>query len=140
VENFNALKTEFHSFSENWLKLGNILKLAVARNSYNPEDEQNFLALKNIVARQQRLLAQRVPEGKTYDFGSAEIGNMLKSQLVALNQIVQYTDPDKKRAIQDWHKVYMRILCVSGAFHYLHLCSEKKPGFFERIFKKNKKG
>ncbi len=129
-----TLKNDFLKFKENWLKIGSIMKKAIYSNSYQPQEETEFLSLKNTLSRQQKILSQRVPDPKEFDFGSSDIANLLRSRMVSLNQIVQYTENDKKMLIQEWHKVFIRINYVCGAFAFLEEREKNKPSIFKRIF------
>lgn len=134
-----VLKTETEKLRNDWFRIGQIVNSSLKTGTYQPEEEKEFLSLKNTIAKQQRVLLQRISDKKAYNFSSVEISNMLKSQIVSLSQIIQYAESDKARIQQEWHRIFMRLSYVYGAFSFQAEQAANQPGFFEKLKRKFKK-
>ncbi len=135
---FNAtvLKKDMDKMRKEWLVLGDILKKVINSEDYDAEIEKKFLSLKNTIGRHQKVLMQRIPDKNEFDFGGVQIANMLKSQVVSINQVINRNDQDKKKILQEWHQVYIQICYVYGGFDFIESNNLNKPNVFKRTLNK----
>ncbi len=134
--NVVGLKKDLKKMRDEWLVLGDILKRVIYTEEYDEEQEKKFLSLKNTIGRHQRVLSQRNPDKNEFDFGGVQIANMLKTQVVSLNQVSSRNEQDQKKILQDWHQVYIRITYVYGAFAFIEENKKNKPSPVKRVIKK----
>ena len=99
-----------------WMDFRKSFRKALSGQEVERQDEQHFLQVKSDLARNQRALAQKLPEGLQY--GSGDITELM-GQSVSISNISDLPPVDKKNLYDRWHKVYIALQRMVGVLELL---------------------
>jgi hypothetical protein len=108
-----------------WSEFRKTIRRAFANQPVGANEEQHFLELKSNLARLQRIMAQRLPEGFRY---GAKGMTELMAQAISISSLREMPTPDKKAIYGRWHQVHISLQHLLGM---LDLLGEGYPVKFE---------
>jgi hypothetical protein len=110
-----------------WMEFRKFVRSAFGNKPINRDDEQAFLGLKSNLARLQRILGQRLPEG--FHFGSRGMSELM-GQSISMNTLRDLPLADKKGIYSRWHDAHIKIQHLLGI---LDLMAEGHNVVFETV-------
>ncbi|NQU41838.1 hypothetical protein HQ520_01035 [bacterium] len=113
-----------------WMEFRKCLRMAFTTKPVTREQEQGFLDLKSGLARLQRSLAQRMPEG--FRYGSKGMHDLMGSS-ISIATLRELPTNDKKQLYIRWHEAHIALQHLMGI---LDLLAEGYPVRFEALKKK----
>jgi len=99
-----------------WMDFRKTIRRAFANQPAGMNDEQQFLELKSHLARLQRIMAQRLPEGFRY---GAKNMTELMAQAISISSLREMPPPDKKAIYGRWHQVHISLQHLLGILDLL---------------------
>lgn len=108
-----------------WLDFRKVVRRAFSNQPSAMDEEQKFLDLKSNLARYQRILAQRLPEG--FRYGGKGMTDLM-GQAISIGGLREMPAQDKKGVYERWHRAHISLQHLIGI---LDLLQEGFPVKFE---------
>jgi hypothetical protein len=99
-----------------WMDFRKTIRRAFANQPTGMNDEQQFLELKSHLARLQRIMAQRLPEG--FRYGAKNMSELM-AQAISMSSLREMPPPDKKAIYGRWHQVHVSLQHLLGILDLL---------------------
>ena len=99
-----------------WMDFRKTIRRAFANQPTGMNDEQQFLELKSHLARLQRIMAQRLPEG--FRYGARNMTELM-AQAISISSLREMPPPDKKAFYGRWHQVHISLQHLLGILDLL---------------------
>ncbi len=100
---------------QKWLLFKRHFLKAFTQEPLTPEDEHEFLEIKSEVAKNSRLLTERL---KDIQFGGDKIGNILR-QCISVDQLRSLPVPDRRGLYKEWHVIFVYLSQARGALEFI---------------------
>lgn len=106
-----------NSVASLWMEFRKYLRKSFSPQEVQSEDEMRFLEVKSELARLQRFLAQKLPEGLQY--GAKGITDTMASS-ISIGTLRDLPAADKKNLYDRWHESYINLQRLQGVLDVLH--------------------
>ena len=93
-----------------WVKIHDMYKNAVNRDTISPEDEKTFLETKSIIARKYQALNDLLGTGSSHEDKTFDV----VSQVLSLKGVSAISDLSLNKIENDWHNSYIQLNKVLG--------------------------
>ena len=104
------------SVSALWMEFRKYLRKSFGNQEIQSVEEQRFLEVKSELARLQRFLAQKLPEGVQY--GSKDVAEVMTAS-ISIGTLRDLPPIDKKNLYQRWHDCYIGLQRLLGILDIL---------------------
>jgi len=122
-----ALLQDTRTLLTHWTRIRDFISLALGSEPITREHEQGFLELKSETARDQRVVAQKIPEDLR--FGADKITDFLR-QAISAAHLRGLPAADKRGLVSAWHVASVMLHRAVGALEYIgatqHIVKHKK--------------
>ncbi len=109
---------------ENWLKFKKYLQKSFTQEPISMEDETDFLESKSIIAKNQRMVGEKVKD--MFYYGADKI-QALTRQCISVAHLRSLPILDRRNLLVEWHMVYVRITQLAGALALM------KEGYIPKV-------
>jgi hypothetical protein len=116
VSKYDETISAANSVAALWMDFRKYLRKGLRNQEILPEDEQRFLEVKSELARLQRFLGQKLPEGLLY--GSKNIAEVMTSS-ISIGTVHDLPSADKRGLYERWHECYVAIQRLLGTLDVL---------------------
>lgn len=101
---------------ENWLKFKKYLMKSFTQEPLSEDEEGDFLEVKSIISRYQRMVGEKVKD--TFYYGPEKIQTLTR-QCISVGHLRSLPLPDRRNLLVEWHSVYVIITRLAGAFNFM---------------------
>jgi hypothetical protein len=113
---------EIHLLLDLWQKVREALEKALATEPITKEDEQDFLRVKSDGTKYHRILKKKLTDQTTrikrLDFAYDKMLEILRSS-ISIAHLRALPESDVKRMRTDWHRIYIQLCDIVGAYDFL---------------------
>lgn len=113
---------EVRMLIELWIKVRTYLNRGASSEPITKEDEQDFLRVKSDGTKYHRILKQKLTDQATrikrLDFAYDKMIDILRSS-ISISHVRSLPEADLKRTLTEWHKIYVQLNNVLGAYEFL---------------------
>ncbi len=100
-----------------WMEFRQLFRMGFTKNPIEDQHEKRFLQIKSELARSQRVLSQRLPEG--FRYGARRINDIM-TQAISIGAVRDLPMPDKKKLYANWHAAYIALQNLLGVLDVIN--------------------